>query len=96
MEESVILQMLYGLRGNRESIKPSDKYYEALDKLDEHDDRIQEKIKDNEELVALFKERESLELDVAIVGQEDYYVEGFRFGVLMGLDIAKKSALEEE
>ncbi len=87
--EDAILQMFYGKRGTHEFIRPTAKHGKLVDNLIKSESALMEKLSAFPELTSLHQkfiedlnEMFSEELDT-------HYVEGFRFGCLMGLDIMK-------
>ena len=86
--EKPIEKLYYGRFGNFESIKTNGKKCEAyLDKLEAADKTIQKLLEKDETLLDLYKTAmNSLE---GIYGEEmlSHYVEAFRSGVLLGMDI---------
>ena len=85
---SAIRQMFNGKRGNSESLQGSKAYYEQLDIVVEKDELMREKLKDTPELLKLYEETTFAIDDYHGIGGDDCFGEGFRFGVLMGLDVA--------
>ena len=87
--EDAILQMFYGKRGIHEFIRPTAKHAKLVDNLIKSETALMEKLSAFPELTALHKkfiedlnEMFSEELDT-------HYVEGFRFGCLIGIDVMK-------
>ena len=66
-----------------------------MDEYLKHDDEIRSKLSEFPDLLKLYeKATDSLEL-LNCEAEDNYYLEGFRFGVLMGLDIAEDTKNEE-
>ena len=87
MKNSAILQMFYGKRGSLSSIEPTDKYQELLKNAVRYEKEFLEKLKQYPELLAFFQ---LVDASAAAAYDESvrmYYTEGFRFGLLMGLEI---------
>ncbi len=86
-KKSAIMQRYYGLRGHCETISCSPKYGELLDDVVKNDEEIRKKLAEFPDLLSLYEKTnssiEALHLDTL----DNYYLEGFRFGCLMGLDI---------
>ena len=76
MIKSAILQMYFGERGNCEQIPQSMKYRNLLDDF-----------LDSERL--LYNAIASALEQVNIESAQNHFSEGFRFGLLMGLDVAQ-------
>ena len=86
--ESVILQMFNKERGHYESVPLNEAYQEQADKLAALEEELREKLKGNPDLVALYEKVSEAFFAVASAVGDSHYVEGFKFGVLMGLEIA--------
>ena len=84
---SPILQMYYGKRGDSDLIVCTKEYSRLADVLEKHDNAFREKIKDNEELLSLFDTVLDANADLHCESVDMHYVEGFRFGFLMALDV---------
>ena len=85
--KSAIEQMCFGLRGTYESVRASEKYSQLMDKVCEFDDKLTEKLKYDKESAELFKDA----IDEASCEEcETFYKEGFRFGVLLGIDVSEE------
>ena len=86
--ESTILQMFHGVRGQSEHVTASKKYWQLLNEARKSDDAFREKLKISPDLIESY---EKVIDDLNLMHCElldNYYREGFRFGVLMGLDIS--------
>ena len=92
--KSVIRQMFYAQRGDCEHVKSSHEYIELIGIVDELYDKLCEKIKTTPEIWELFlKYKDSLE-NAHIEQIDNFYEEGFKFGLLMGIE-AGESKFEE-
>lgn len=87
-QKSAIMQMFYGERGNFEFIKHSSEYFDLLGEVGDLYDKIQQKLEDLPEVLELFKKYEEKEGELECQAIDDYFLEGFRFGTLMGIDIS--------
>jgi len=87
MNESVILQMLYGKRGTLEAVEPTEKYKRLLKESAEREKELRENLKDNPEILALFEKADESFGALYSESVDTYYIEGFKFGLLMGLEI---------
>ena len=93
---SPIMQMYYGRRGSYEKIPCSKEYFKLLEKVIENDDELREKLSAYPELLKLYKKtNESIEA-LHCESADNHFAEGFKFGVLMGLDIAGDIDTDEE
>lgn len=89
--QSAILQMFHGVRGQSEHVPASEKYWQLLNAVRKSDDALREKLKISPELIELY---EKVIDDLSLMHCElldNYYCEGFRFGILMGLDVSGHS-----
>ncbi len=84
-----IMKMFYGELINPDSVTVNTKEYKAfLDKLIKSDEEIRKLLKEDDVLYILYKKAMDslggmMSEEVAI-----YYAEGFRAGILLGLDVA--------
>ena len=85
-QKSAILQMFYGERGDGEKLKCSAEYREYLHKAGEYGQKLYEKIKDNQEILELFKQYDEWTDKAYAVEIDAYYQEGFKFGLLIGVE----------
>ena len=86
-QNSAIMQMLLGKRGNVESVTYSEEYHKLLCIAVEKQEALQEKIKDNPELLKAFDEyMEAIENENTLYADESYR-EGFAFGLAMGQEV---------
>ena len=89
MIKSAILQMYFGERGYCEQIPQSMKYRNLLDDFLDSERLLYNAIASSPETVTLYdKAKEALE-QVNIESAQNHFSEGFRFGLLMGLDVAQ-------
>ncbi len=88
-QKSAIMQMFYGERGNFEFIKHSREYFDLMDEVCDLQSKLEEMIKDMPEVLALLKKYDDKVDEFECQALDDYYLEGFRFGVLMGIDISE-------
>ena len=84
---SPILQMFYGKRGNSDLVACTKEYSRLADIAGKFDQAFREKIKDNNELLSLFDKVLDSNADLHCESVDLHYVEGFRFGFLMALDV---------
>ena len=86
--KSAIEQMCFGLRGTYESVKTSEKYSQLMDKVCQIDNKLTEKLKDDKEMIELYRQFKDAMDETACEECETFYKEGFRFGVLLGIDVS--------
>ena len=84
---SAIIEMLNGTRGTADKVKLSPTYQQYLDQCIDAQSKIKENCKDNPELWSLFEQWENAMMGSEAVASDDYYREGFQFGLLMGLEV---------
>ncbi|MGN1137327.1 MAG: DUF6809 family protein [Oscillospiraceae bacterium] len=85
--KSAIEQMCSGLRGTYESVQPTDKQSEIMSKVCEADTKLTAMLKSNIEATELYNQFKNAIEEANSEECETFYKEGFRFGVLMGIDI---------
>lgn len=84
--KSAILQMLYGEKGHVENIEFQPEEEGLLDAVDKSYELLCKNLKANSELLEQFqKYKECLE-DLHVFETDKYYAEGFKFGVLIGVE----------
>ncbi|MBE7085291.1 MAG: hypothetical protein E7368_04470 [Clostridiales bacterium] len=84
---SPILQMYHGKRGTSDHILSSEEYARLLEIAEGYDNKFRKKIKDNDELLSLFDKVLDANADLSCESVDLHYVEGFRFGFLMAIDV---------
>ena len=84
---TAIEDMMNGWRGNTETFKPSRAYFQQADKVTRLITALEEKLQDRPECIEQLNTLldESIHAESIIV--DEHYAEGFRFGVLLGMDI---------
>ena len=86
---SAIKEMFYGNRGNYDSIKLSIEGKNALDKVVETEESFIKMLNDKPQIIEAYKNLNARINEMNATNFEDAYIEGFRFGFLMALDILK-------
>ena len=89
LHDTAIMQMIFGERGNIDNIPRSKNYRDAADKFCDKYKEFTEKYADNPELLKLLDELNFAHDGEQAAAEEDCYVAGFSFGVLMGMDIVR-------
>ena len=69
-------------------MEPPKSYFEKREKAYEIYDKFMNEIKDNKIAVALYEKLYEANIETFIEERDFYYSEGFRWGVLLGMDIA--------
>lgn len=85
---SAIRDMYEMVKGHYDSVAQTEEYRKCLDEVIKYDDEMREALRDNSKLLELYKKTTGALDELHLVCADDHYIEGFRFGVLMGLDIA--------
>lgn len=89
---SAIQQMILGHRGNIESVKYGKEHNKVFDKFCNKYEEFTQKYSDNPEIITLFNEVCDAADKEQAFAEEDLYIEGFRFGVLIGIDIMSENS----
>ena len=84
---SAIKDMYYGNRGGLDNIKLKNEEVVVLDTINESEKLLLKKLSQKPELLEIYKKLDSALGELTIIENEHYYVEGFRFGFLMAIDI---------
>lgn len=87
--EDAILQMFYGKRGIHEFIRPTAKHAKLVDNLIKSETALMEKLSAFPKLTALHKKFIEDLNEMFSEELNTHYVEGFRFGCLIGIDVMK-------
>ena len=85
---SAIKDMYEKRRGHYESVVHGEEYQKCLDEVIKCDDEMREALKKHPKLLELYQKSTNALDALSVAEEDDYYIEGFKFGVLMGLDIA--------
>ena len=88
---SAIWQMFYLQRGNYENVKLTKRYTKVLGELADLDENFIKLIERDSKLLKLYKEVSEKQDELCAEDAYIHFAEGFRFGVLMGLDIAENT-----
>lgn len=86
--KSAIKAMYFMERGTFDKIGYSKSYDEALQNSGFFDDELKRKLKNRKELLDLYKKTDEAHQRLCSENAYLHFAEGFRFGVLMGLDVA--------
>jgi hypothetical protein len=85
--KSAIKEIFYGQRGI-EFVPQGEEYSAKLEALVLAEEEMEQKTKELPEWKALFEKVKSAFEDLGVNECDAYYFEGFRLGVLVGLDVA--------
>lgn len=85
-DKSAIGQMYHSARGSVESLNISRECADKLGEVDEKYNILKEKLSPQEEIWRLFEDFENALADLRAQESADYYAEGFKFGLLLGVE----------
>ena len=91
MKRNSIIELLY--RGDRplyEEVPQGEESKRALEIFISLDDEFRAKLKEYPELLAMYQRTNKAMENMSSYDANDHYMEGFRFGVLLGIDIANQ------
>ena len=84
---SAIKDMYYGNRGGIDTIKIKNEEVGVLDVINESEELLLKKLSQKPETLEIYKKLDSAIGELTLIENEHYYIEGFRFGFLMAIDI---------
>ena len=84
---SMITKLFYGLKGS-EQITLSEEYKKRLNEVVKQDDKMLTLLKTSPELLSQYRKATDALDNLNSVGCDDYYVEGFKTGLLLGIEVA--------
>ncbi|MBO5888701.1 MAG: hypothetical protein J6Q58_01000 [Clostridia bacterium] len=84
---SAIKDMFYGNRGMYDTIKIENIEGIDLEVINKNEKLLLEKLSQNAEVIEIYKKLDSAISELTLIENEHYYIEGFRFGFLMAMDI---------
>jgi len=87
--KSVIRQMFLEEKGSCQSINPSENYNETRNEIIEYENKFKEWIKSNQELFELYSKISDTTTTLISETETTHYVEGFKLGILLGLELLK-------
>ena len=91
MKRNSVIEQLY--RGNRplyEGIPLSEETKRSVENFIRLDNEFRAKLKEYPDLLAMYQRTNKAMENMSSYDANDHYMEGFRFGVLLGIDIANK------
>ena len=86
---SAIKDMYYGRRGDGQLIKPTKEYHEQFSKLNDISEKLKDKLNGDCEGLELLEAFFWASAGVEAEAVAQHYSEGFSFGLLMGIEIAR-------
>ena len=84
---SAIKEMYYGNRGGFDTIKNKNEEMLVLDVINEKEELLLNKLKQKPELLEIYKKLDEAIGELALIENESNYIEGFKFGFLMAMDV---------
>ncbi|MDE6676834.1 MAG: hypothetical protein K2K12_03885 [Clostridia bacterium] len=90
MKNSAIKDMLNGKRGKFDQVELGAEYWECASLCSEKERSLCEKLEEYPELLRMYTELDDLEAKKNARLLEDYYAEGFSFGLSVGLETAER------
>ena len=84
---SAIKDMYYGNRGGHDTIKIKNEEISILDVINENEELLLKKLSQKPEILEIYKKLDDALGELNLIENERYYVEGFRFGFLLAMDI---------
>lgn len=93
--KSAIMQMYYMERGNFEKVPCSDEYFRLLEEFVKKDEEMRAQLSEFPHLLDLHKNATTALDFLNCEAEDNHYLEGFKFGLLMGLEAAEGADYEE-
>jgi len=87
--KSIIRHILYGKKGTLDSVRSTKEHDIYLDKVIEHDDELRAKLESNPELLTLYRKVNDSISKLNHESAAAHFAEGFKLGVLLGLELAQ-------
>ena len=84
---SAIKEMYYGNRGGLDTIKIKNDVTLILDAINESEELLLKKLNHKPEILEIYKKLDSAIGELTLIENESYYIEGFKFGFLMAMDV---------
>ena len=84
---SAIKDMYYGNRGVHDKFKIENEEKSVLDVIIEYEEVLLQKLSKEQDVLQIYKKLDSAISELTCIENEHYYIEGFKFGFLMAMDI---------
>ena len=84
---SAIKDMYYGNRGVHETIKIENEEKLVLSAIIKNEELLFKKLSKKPKILKIYKKLENAIDELTLIENERYYIEGFRFGFLMAMDV---------
>lgn len=92
---SAIKDMFYGNRGRHDSFKIKNEEKSVLNVIANYEELLLKKISKNPETLEIYNKLDNAISELSCIENERSYIEGFRFGFLMAIDIFEIYAVDE-
>jgi len=87
--KSTIRQMFFGERGNCNAVKPSKEYKEILSELIINEHKLKKRLQTTPAVFKLYRKISDIVSRLSCESETTNFVEGFRFGVLLGIELVQ-------
>ena len=84
---SAIKEMYYGNRGGLDTIKIKNDVMLVLDAINESEELLLKKLSQRPDVLEIYKKLDGAIGELALIENESNYIEGFKFGFLMAMDV---------
>ena len=84
---SAIKEMYYGNRGTHDTIRLKNAETLILKVITENEDILLKKLSQKPEILEIYKKLDGAISELNLIENEHYYIEGFKFGFLMAMDV---------
>lgn len=88
--QSAIMQMFYGRKGHCDKITCSEEYIAYMGEFVSNEQKFKEELEKYPDLAASYARVKSALENMYQEQANDYYAEGFKFGILLGMEIIEK------
>ena len=89
-QDSAIMQMFFGYKGHCDKIMCSKEYIDYMGEFVQKEQKLKEKLEEYPDLAVLYVQVKSTMENMYQEQANDYYAEGFKFGVRLGMEIIEK------
>lgn len=93
-KNSAIEKIFLGESVGFDSVPLTENYSKLMHKLLVRDEEFKKNAKNSPKLITLFDEYDNCYSDLCAEESKNYYIQGFKFGVLLGIDIASNDEKE--
>ena len=89
-QDSAIMQMFFGQKGHCDKITCSKEYIEYMGEFVRNEQKLKEQLSQYPDIESLYIRAKSAMENMYQEQANDYYAEGFKFGMLLGMEIIEK------